>query len=145
MNWVKINSHSDFPKTTSEFLTRNDNQGGTLELVYYDRVHNCFRTKGNRLLPNEMGTHYCLIFKDDKPILIYHENLENPSILEKMYIAEENYQNWYNFNKERHISLFRLGDAENLEDSELKGEWLNKKEWDEWIKFREDRLKQLKD
>jgi DNA-directed RNA polymerase subunit RPC12/RpoP len=45
MNWKKIDL-LQLPKDGTEFLVRNGNQGGVMSLVYWDVIHNYWKSKG---------------------------------------------------------------------------------------------------
>jgi DNA-directed RNA polymerase subunit RPC12/RpoP len=45
MNWTKIDL-LQLPKDGTEFLVRNGNQGGVMSLVYWDVIHNYWKSKG---------------------------------------------------------------------------------------------------
>lgn len=52
------------PKDGREFITCNMNQGGVKELVYYDKIHSAWKSKG---LPIYMqSTHWCDIMENPK-------------------------------------------------------------------------------
>lgn len=60
--WIEVTEDTPFPRQSKEFLVRNDAQGGTLKLVYWNKIHSCFMSKGESI-PRFFGTHFMLIPK----------------------------------------------------------------------------------
>ena len=56
-NWVKV-SDIEIPKDGQEYLVKNENQGGVLSLIKYNRVHNHYESKGKWVPLGVLGTHW---------------------------------------------------------------------------------------
>ena len=59
--WTPISAQNPAPKTKKEFLVRNDLQGGTIRIIYYNAIYSLFHEKGLAVSEASMGTHYFLI------------------------------------------------------------------------------------
>jgi len=59
--WHKITKNNPLPLLTSEFLVRNDNQGGIYRLIRWNHIHKYFQYKGNFMSKGNVGTHYFII------------------------------------------------------------------------------------
>ena len=62
MKWIEIKEQI-LPRDGIEYLTRNELQGGTLQLVYWDKIHNCYRNKGQMRLGANIGSQWLNIPK----------------------------------------------------------------------------------
>ena len=62
MKWIEITEENELPEIPTEFLTRNDNQGGTLRLLRWNSVYTYFVDKDKVVLAPQ-ATHYMLITK----------------------------------------------------------------------------------
>lgn len=61
LNWVKVDENNPWPKSKEEFLTRNDNQGGVLNLVSWRVSTGSYVSKGEYVSPANLGTHYLIL------------------------------------------------------------------------------------
>ena len=58
--WVP-RSAKEIPKDGREYLVKNENQGGTLSLIRYNRIHDYYENKGKWAPQGNLGTHWKLI------------------------------------------------------------------------------------
>lgn len=61
LEWVEVNESTPWPKSEDEFLTRNDNQGGTLKLVSWRVSTGSYVSKGQYVSHANLGTHYLML------------------------------------------------------------------------------------
>ena len=57
IEWIDAKVTS-IPKDGKEYLTKNENQGNNLQLVYYDKIHKCYTNKGEYVFEGNAGTHW---------------------------------------------------------------------------------------
>jgi len=60
MSWIEIKKE-DLPKDGKEYLTRNELQGGVLQLIHWDKTHNCYKNKDQVRLGKNIGSQWLKI------------------------------------------------------------------------------------
>lgn len=60
--WINVEDKS-IPRQGNEFLTRNDNQGGTFLLIRWNNLHKHFLNKADYISESNAGTHWMQIPK----------------------------------------------------------------------------------
>ena len=66
MNWIEV-EENEIPKDGKEYLTRNELQGGVLQLISWDKLHKCYKNKGDVRIGKNVGSQW---FKIPKYIAI---------------------------------------------------------------------------
>jgi len=67
--WIPIVDADLLPKNGKEFLVKNNNQGSTLQLIYWDLIHNRWLNKGNVVFRSSLETNCKYMIVDEKTIL----------------------------------------------------------------------------
>ncbi len=60
MKWISIKD-KEIPKDGEEYITRNELQGGSLQLIYWDKIHNVYKSKGEVRIGANTGSHWLAI------------------------------------------------------------------------------------
>ena len=60
MKWINVKD-KPIPRDGKEYLTKNDNQMGTLQLIYWNNIYNYFNNKGEYISEENAGTHWIKI------------------------------------------------------------------------------------